>query len=117
MPESSPHAGLDLDSSQPVFVRIVAIRHLEWQRAVAVALPAAAKIDGVVDPADLVITADAQCDGVILAVADIRKSDEPQNRSVECARRTEAVDAQRIVAAVLAAPFAMVDKTGRNLLQ
>ena len=54
---------------------IVSIRNLERQRAIAVAFPAAAKINGVVDPADLIITADAQRYGVILPIADIRKSD------------------------------------------
>ena len=107
--ESFSHSKLNLDSSKPVLVQIVSIRNFEWQRAVAIAFPSAAKINGVVDPADLIITADAQRYGVILPIADIRKSDTAQNRCIECARRAKTIDAECIVSSVLAAPLAMVD--------
>src|SRR5216683_6008502 len=115
--ESFSHSNLNLDSSKPVLVQIVSIRNFEWQRAVAITFPSAAKINGVVDAADLIITADAQRYGVILSIADIRKSDTAQNRCIECARRAKTIDAERIVSPVLAAPLAMVNQTGRNLLQ
>src|SRR5208282_2028220 len=114
---SSPHSSLKFDGSEPVLVLIVSVRCLERQRAVAVALPSAAKIDRVVDPADVVVTADAQGYGVVLAVADVGKSDAAQNRGVECARRSETVDAKRIVSAVLAGPFAVIDQAGRNFVE
>src|SRR5216684_9271385 len=63
-----PHSSLNLDSSEPVLVHIVSIRNLERQGAIAIAFQTAAKIDGVVNPANLIITADAQRYCVILAV-------------------------------------------------
>ncbi len=87
------------------------------QSAIAIAFPTATKVEGLEDPGDLIVTADAQGYGIVLAIAYIRKSDMAQNRRIECARRAEAIDPERIVSTVLAAPLAMVDKTGRNLLQ
>src|SRR5580704_9031404 len=106
---SFPHSSLNLDSSEPVLVEIVSIRNLERQGAVAIALPTAAKIKGLVDPADLIIAADAQGYCVILTIADIGKSDTAQNRCIECARRAETIDAECIVSSVLAAPLAMIN--------
>jgi len=67
--------------------------------------------------ADFVVTADAQSYGIILAVTYIRKSYTAQNPGIECARRPETVDTERIVSSVVASPLAMVDKTGGDLFQ
>src|SRR5208283_68796 len=112
---SLTHSSRNLDSSEPVLVQIVSIRNLEGQRAIAIAFPTAAEIDGLVDPGDLEVTADAQRYGVILAIADIRKSNTAQNRGIECTRRAETIDTECIVSSVLAAPLAVIDQTRRNL--
>ena len=77
----SPLASLQLDGSQPIFILVVTIRYFDGQSAVAVALPSTAKINRLVDAPNLEVAADTQRDGIVLAVADIRKSDAAQDRS------------------------------------
>jgi len=96
---------------------VVSIGDLEGQSAIAIAFPTATKINRVVDPAYLIVTADTERDGVVLAIADIGKAKAAQDRGIEGARRSQTIDAQRIVSAVLATPFAMVDKAGWNFFQ
>src|ERR1043166_7370770 len=107
---------LNLYRAQPVLVGVVTVRGFQRKRAVGVSFPTAAEIHRVVNPADLILPADAQRDGIILSIADIRKPDLPHDRRIERAWRAEAVNAQGIVAAVLASPLAMIDQTRRNRL-
>ena len=74
---SSPCA--QFQSSDPVLVRVIAIRDFKGKSAIAVAFPSAAEINGIVNSSDLIIAADAKADRIILAVAHIRKSDSPEN--------------------------------------
>src|SRR5436190_13157461 len=100
---------LDFHSSNPIFVRVVAIQCLQGQCAVRVAFPSAAQINRIVNSADLIIAADAKRDGVVFAVTHIRKPDLPQYGGVERARRAESVNTQSVVSAVFTRPFAMID--------
>src|SRR5438552_14773787 len=110
-------SGTDLYCSQPVLILIVPVGDIERQRAVAVTLPPPAEVNGIVNAPDLILPADSKCDGVVLAIADVRKAETPQDRRVERARRTESIDSQRIVSPILACPLTMVDDARRNLLQ
>src|SRR5260370_8453419 len=80
--ESFSHSSLNLDSSEPVLVQIVSIRNFERQRAVAIAFPSAAKINGLVYPADLIITANARRYSVILPIPSLPKPNPAHNRSL-----------------------------------
>src|SRR5262249_11790671 len=109
--------GLNLDSSEPVLVSIVSICDFERERAIAITFPTAAEIDGFVKSSDFVVTADAQHDGVILTIADIRKSDCAQNRRIECTWCAQTVNSDGVVPAVLTAPLTVIDQTRRDFVQ
>src|SRR5262249_34357324 len=103
--------------SDPVLVRVVTIRYFERKSAVAVAFPSSAEINRVVYASNFKIAADAEANRIVLAVAHIGKSDLPENRCVKGTRRSEAIDAKGIVPPVLTRPFAMSNKSRRNLAQ
>src|SRR5262249_20452657 len=63
------------------------------------------------------IAADTKRDRIVFAVADIREADSAYNCSVESTRGPESVDPQCIVSTVFSCPFAVINKTRRNLLQ
>src|SRR5437667_10266411 len=103
------HSSPNLDSSEPVLVQIVSIRNLERQRGIAIAFPTTAKVQGLVNAADFVVTADAQCDGVVFAIADIRKSNTAQDGCIERSWRAKTIDTECIVSSVFATPLAVID--------
>ena len=49
----------DLHRAQPILVRVIPVSRLDGQGAVRVSLPSAAEVNRIVDPADLVIAAQA----------------------------------------------------------
>src|SRR5204862_5135699 len=102
---------LDFERAQPVLVKIVTVHRRERQCAVAVASPAAAQVNRIVNAPDLVIAAEAQSDGVIFAIARIRQAGFSQYRHVKGSWRAQPVDAQRVVAPVLPRPFAVVNQS------
>ncbi len=53
-------------------------------------------------------------DGIVFAVARVRKPELPQSRHVKGTWCTEAMNAKHIVVAVLRRPFAVIDQPGRN---
>src|SRR5262249_13317168 len=107
-------AGSNLHSPQPILVRIVAIGHLERKCAVCITLPTPAEVDRIENAADLVIPADSQGNTIILAIAHIGKPDAAQDRCIKCTGSSEAVNAKRVVTAVLSCPFSVVNQSRWN---
>src|SRR5438309_845814 len=108
-------SGTDLYCSQPVLILIVTVCNVQRQSAVRIAFPPPAKVDRIVNPSDLILPADAERDRVIFTITDIRKSDTPQDRSVKSPGRAQPINTERVISAILACPFAVVDNARRNL--
>ena len=108
---------LDFKGAQVVFVGVVAIELVLTERSIAVALPATAEIDLVVDASYAIAAANHQPQGIVLSIAGIGDLQLAKDWREEGTRRAQAVDAQGIVASILERPFAMVDEAWRQGVQ
>ena len=107
--------GFYFQRSQPVLVKIISVLFVHGKLRVGVVLPAAAKINALIHPADAVFAGEFQRHGIVLAVAHIGKADPAQNSGVKSPRRADAAHAQKIVVAVSHGPFPVIDEPRRNL--
>ena len=110
-------ACVEFHRAQTVFIEVVGILFLDGEGGIAVSLPAAAEIQLVVDAADAPLATEGQSHRIVFAIAGIGELQLPDQRCEEGARRSESVDAQRIVRAVAIGPLAVVDESGRECLQ
>ena len=108
---------MEFHRAQPVFIEVVGILLLDGEGGIAVSLPATTEIQLVVDAADAPLAAEGQSHRIVFAIAGIGELQLSDQRCEEGARRSESVDAQRIVRAVAIGPLAVVDESGRECLQ
>ena len=95
--------------AQTVFIMVVCSYAFGAEGGIAVALPAATEIDGLVDAAQAIGTADSNAHGIVLAITHVGESYLADDGSVEGTRSTEAVDTESIVHTILFGPLAVVD--------
>ena len=79
--------------AQAVLVVVVCGYAVGAEGGIAVALPAAAEVDGVVDAAQAVGAADGDAHGVVFAVAHVGEAYLADDGSVEGSGSAEAIDA------------------------
>ena len=103
--------------AQAVFVVVVCCHSLGAEGGVAIALPTAAEVDGLIDAAEAVGAADGDAHGIVFAIAHVGEPYLTDDGSVEGTWCTQAVDAQGVVHAILLGPLAVVDDAWRQGLQ
>ena len=87
------------------------------QRSIRVSTPSTAQIKDIIYAANPVTTRNLQTDGIILAIAHVRKSNFAYHRCKESTRCTKSVDSESIVTSVLLAPLTVVNNTRRQRIQ
>ena len=103
-----------LYGAQAVLVEVVAVDLVQGKGRIGVAFPAAAEVEFVKDSANAVAAREGQPQGIVLAVGSIGETDLAEDVCAEGARRTEAIDAQGIVAAIVGGPFLMGNQSRRQ---
>ena len=103
--------------AQAVLVMVVCGYTVGAECCIAVAFPTAAQINGVIYAAYAVSTADGDTYGIVFAITHIRESYLAYYGSVEGTWSTQAIDAQRIVHAILGSPLTMVYDAWGQCLQ